>query len=100
MKGRRLACPRTLETEALARGGIEEDIGPRSRILLGLVRMGQEEWMRLKVMLVASVMAVVGVLGTASPAGASRCDDSINEACRVAATVICGVVAKGQPCLN
>ncbi|HJR44743.1 MAG TPA: hypothetical protein VJ927_04005 [Actinomycetota bacterium] len=56
--------------------------------------------MRLKVMLVASVMAVVGVLGTASPAGASRCDDSINEACRVAATVICGVVAKGQPCLN
>ena len=56
--------------------------------------------MRVKIMLVAGAMSVFGVLGTASPASASRCDDSINEACRVAATVICGVLAKGEPCLN
>ena len=35
----------------------------------------------------------------AQPASAMTCDESIEPACFVAATVICKVVAKGQPCL-
>jgi hypothetical protein len=55
--------------------------------------------MRIKVFVVSAAVAVFGIIGLAAPAGASKCDDSIEQACSVAATIICKVVAKGEPCL-
>jgi hypothetical protein len=54
---------------------------------------------KLKLLLVACVVTATSLM-FAAPSQASTCDDSIEDACRVAATVICKVVAKGQPCLN
>jgi hypothetical protein len=55
---------------------------------------------KFKIYLVAAAMASLGLVGSATPAQAAYCDDSIDDACRVAAQVICGVLAKGRPCLN
>lgn len=55
--------------------------------------------MRLRVAVVAAALAAFGLVGSASPAHASRCDPELEEACRIAATVICEVVAKDKSCL-
>ena len=60
----------------------------------------------LKVSIVAGALAVVGLLGTAAPAAASDCslggngDLDPSPACQVAAKVVCGIVLKGNPCLD
>jgi hypothetical protein len=53
---------------------------------------------KLKVTIVAAVLAALPLVA-ARPASAMTCDESIEDACRIAATVICKVVAKGEPCL-
>lgn len=55
---------------------------------------------KLKMVALSTALAAMGLVGTASPSSAMVCHDSIEDACAVAATVICKVVAKGQPCLN
>lgn len=55
---------------------------------------------KLKMAALSTALAAMGLVGTASPSNAMVCDESIEDACVVAATVICKVVAKGQPCLN
>jgi hypothetical protein len=55
--------------------------------------------MKLKVGLVAAAVGMFGLVGSAAPAQASQCADGFETICAVAATVICKVVAKGQPCL-
>ena len=54
---------------------------------------------KLKIMLVAATMASFGLVGSATPAQAWTCDESIEDACVVVATVVCKVLAKGQPCI-
>ena len=54
---------------------------------------------KLKLLLVSSIVAVSS-LSLAPPANAMVCMDGLDDACRVVATVVCGVVAKGKPCLN
>ena len=54
---------------------------------------------RIKIAVVAATVAAFSALGLATPAQAWTCDESIEDACRTAATVICGVVAKGRPCI-
>jgi hypothetical protein len=53
---------------------------------------------KLKIVIVAALFTVVPLVG-ARPASAMTCAPDLEDACRVAATVICKVVAKGQPCL-
>jgi hypothetical protein len=53
---------------------------------------------KLKIAIVVTVFAAVPIIG-AQPASAMTCSEDIEDACRIAATVICKVVAKGQPCL-
>lgn len=53
---------------------------------------------KLRMLVVASVISATS-LWFAAPSQASTCMDELNQACGVAATVICKVVAKGQPCL-
>jgi hypothetical protein len=53
---------------------------------------------KLKIAIVAVVFAAVPMIG-ARPASAMTCAPDLEDACRIAATVICKVVAKGQPCL-
>lgn len=53
---------------------------------------------RVRIALVGAVLGV-SMLGSAAPAQASTCDESIEDACRVAGTVICKLLVKGQPCL-
>lgn len=48
----------------------------------------------------STALAAMGLVGTASPSNAMVCDESIEDVCVVVATVVCKVVAKGQPCLN
>ena len=54
---------------------------------------------KLKVGIVAAVFAVVPLIGAARPASAMTCAPDLEDACRVVATVVCGVLAKGKPCL-
>lgn len=58
---------------------------------------------RLRRCLVAGAVAAGLVLVPfgvgAKPASAMTCDESIQPACYVVAKVVCGVVAKGRPCL-
>lgn len=51
---------------------------------------------RIKLLSVAAAIAAFGILGTASSASAAKCADSIEDACRVAAQVICRIA---KPCL-
>ena len=53
---------------------------------------------KVRMLLVGAVLALT-TLGTAQPASAMTCIEELEDACRVAATVICKVVAKGEPCL-
>jgi hypothetical protein len=53
---------------------------------------------RIKAVVLASVFLALSAFGS-RPADAMTCAPDLEDACRVAATVICGVVAKGQPCL-
>ena len=53
---------------------------------------------RLKVLIVAAIFAVVPFVGT-QHASAMTCAPDLEDACRVVATVVCGIVAKGKPCL-
>lgn len=58
---------------------------------------------KLKTMVVSALVAAFGLV--APPASAADCslgggDVSAAEACRIAAKYVCGVVAKGQPCLD
>jgi hypothetical protein len=54
---------------------------------------------KLKLMLAAAVVTATS-LSFAAPANAMQCAHGLETPCSVAATVICKVVAKGQPCLN
>lgn len=56
--------------------------------------------LRFKVALVAAALASLGLVGSASPAQASKCDPELDTACRMAATVMCEVVTKDKPCPN
>ena len=53
---------------------------------------------RVRVLIVAAVFAIA-TFGAAKPAGAMTCAPDLETACRVVATVVCGVVTKGRPCL-
>lgn len=54
---------------------------------------------KLRILLVACVVSATSLLFTAPSAQAFTCDDDINDACQVAATVVCQIIAKGRPCL-
>ena len=54
---------------------------------------------KLKVGIVAAVFALVPLVGAARPASAMTCAPDLEDACRIVFTVVCGVVAKGQPCV-
>jgi hypothetical protein len=54
---------------------------------------------KLKLMLAATVVAATS-LSFAAPANAMVCIEELRTPCSVAATLVCGVVAKGKPCLN
>ncbi len=54
---------------------------------------------KIRVLLAACVLSATSLL-FAAPAQAMTCEDELEDACRTAAVVICGVVAKGRPCLN
>lgn len=54
---------------------------------------------KIRVMLAACVVAATSLLFAAPTAHAWTCEDDLDDACRVAATVICKVVVKGQPCI-
>jgi hypothetical protein len=54
---------------------------------------------KLKVAIVALVFAAVPTLGAARPAAAMTCAPDLEDACRIVFTVVCGVVAKGRPCV-
>jgi hypothetical protein len=53
---------------------------------------------RIKIAVVAVVFAAVPILG-AQPASAMTCAPDFEVACSVVAKVVCGVLAKGRPCL-
>ena len=61
---------------------------------------------RIRRALLAGAVASFGLVGAASPAAAGDCsrvgsgDVDASQACAAAATVVCKVIAKGQPCLN
>ena len=54
---------------------------------------------KLKIAIVALVFAAVPTLGVVTPASAMTCAPDLEDACRVVFTVVCGVVAKGKPCV-
>jgi len=49
--------------------------------------------------LIAAVVFFVSTFAIARPAQAMTCAPDLEDACRIVATVVCGVVAKGKPCL-
>ena len=56
--------------------------------------------MRKKLIAAAVVLsAVVTPVIIARPASAMMCERDLETACSVVGTVVCGVVAKGRPCL-
>jgi hypothetical protein len=60
---------------------------------------------KLKLAVVAASVSVFSVFGLSGPAHAWNCngldnaDVKLSPACAAAATVICKVLAKGEPCL-
>ena len=54
---------------------------------------------RLKIGIVATIFAAGALVGSARPASAMTCAPDLEDACRVVFTVVCGVVAKGKPCV-
>ena len=54
---------------------------------------------KLKFAIVAAVFAFVPLAGAARSASAMTCAPDLDDACRVVFTVVCGVVAKGRPCV-
>ncbi len=54
---------------------------------------------KMKTAIVAALLAVVPMTAAAPRASAMTCAPDLEDACRIAATVICKVAAKGQPCL-
>lgn len=53
---------------------------------------------RIRGVILAAVLAFA-TFGVAKPAGAMVCDPELQTACAVVAKVVCGVLAKGRPCL-
>lgn len=54
--------------------------------------------MKIRALIVGLAIAGSSFAGI-KPAEAFTCSPDLAEACRVVATAVCGVVAKGKPCL-
>lgn len=55
--------------------------------------------MRRILALIAAAVFFVSAFAAARPAQAMTCAPDFEDACRIVATVVCGVVTKGEPCL-
>ena len=58
-----------------------------------------------RIWLVAAALAATNIVGLAPAAQAATCDhllegDTDTQACAAAASLVCKIVAKGQPCLD
>jgi hypothetical protein len=54
---------------------------------------------KLKIGIVAAVLAAGTLVGAAPRAQAMTCAPDLEDACRIVFTVVCGVVTKGKPCV-